>query len=390
MDYLKRARELSDELIEIRRHLHQNPEVGFDLPNTVSFVKEELAEYGIKAEDIGDNGVTATFGKAGGKTILLRADMDALPMEEKSGEEFAATNGYMHACGHDIHTTSLLGAAKMLKENEANLKGQIKLIFQPAEELLIGAKNMVDAGILENPKVDFAAGLHVDPTLPVSSIATVQGSFMSSANNFRIKIKGVGSHGSMPYAGVDPVFIGAKIVTGVPVIIARELPFNESAVITMGKFIGDGAVNVVPDEVIIEGTARTHTDSTRQYIKDRLPELVQEIAQTYRGEAEFEFLSDCPPLGNNSTDFEREKGYLEELVAGEYPVLETPPVMASEDFAYYSAEVPSHFWNLGCPHPDLEENHPVHHPQARFDEEMIPVGAASLAHFATSWLEDNQ
>lgn len=390
MSYVQRARDMQDEIIANRRHLHENPELGFDLPNTVAYVKEQLAEMGIEAEDIGDHGVTATFGNPDGKTILLRADMDALPIKEESGLDFAAEGSNSHACGHDIHTSILLGAAKLLKEDEDQLKGQVKLIFQPAEELLVGGGVMVDAGILENPKVDAAMGLHVWPHAEESGLAVREGVFMASANNFKIKVSGVGSHGAMPYTGVDPVYIGSQIVTGVPEIIARELPFDESAVITMGKFIGDGAVNVVPGEVLIEGTVRTFSNESREYIKERLPELVQDIAQSYRGSAELEFLSDCPVLINDEEMTAQTRNYLEEAVDSEFPVFEAAQQHGSEDFAYYANEVPSTFFLLQVPHPDAEELYPVHHPKVMFDEDMIPVGVGAMAHSAKRWLEDNQ
>lgn len=391
MNYMQEAKDMYDELVAIRRHIHENPEVGFNLPNTAQFVKDKLISYGIEPQDIGENGVTALFGKPGGKTIMLRADMDALPIEEQSGEPFSSTNGYMHACGHDIHTTCLLGVAKLLKENEDQLKGQIKLIFQPAEELLIGGDAMVKAGVLENPKVDAAVGLHVLPMIPKTGIGFSTGAFMSSANNFRIKIKGIGSHGSMPFNGVDPVFVGAKIITDIPEIIARELPFDKSAVVTMGKFIGDGAINVIPAEALIEGTIRTFTNSTREYFKKRFPEMVSKIAETYRATAEVEFLSDCPPLINEGSVTDSSIEYLNQFSKETgVELFELDPVHASEDFAYYAMEVPSFFYNLCNPVYDSEELYPVHHPKAVFDEGIIPVGVASMAYIATRWLEDNQ
>ncbi len=389
MNYMQRAYEMKEKIIADRRHLHQNPELGFELPKTVAYVKGQLREMGLEPEDIGDHGVTATFGNPGGKTILLRADMDALPIKEKSGLEFAAEGPNSHACGHDVHTSILLGAAKLLKEDEDKLAGQVKLIFQPAEELLIGGGVMVDAGVLENPKVDAAMGLHVWPHAEESGLAVREGVFMASANNFRIKVTGVGAHGAMPYTGVDPVYIGSQIVTGVPEIIARELPFDQSAAITMGKFIGDGAVNVIPDEVLIEGTVRAFSNKTREYIKERLPELVQEIAEAYRGTAELEFLSDCPVLINDEAMTAKTRGYLEEAVDREFPIFEADQQHGSEDFAYYANEVPSTFFLLHVPHPEAEELHPVHHPEVLFDEEMIPVGVGAMAHSAARWLEEN-
>lgn len=387
-DYMNKADSIKDELIEIRRHLHRNPEIGFDIPNTASFVKEKLISYGLEPQDIGKNGVTALIGKSGGKTILLRADMDALPIKEQTGLDFASENDYMHACGHDIHTTMLLGAAKMLKENEDQLDGQVKFIFQPAEELLVGGKEMVDAGILENPKVDAAMGMHVWPT-GGKGIQVIKDVFMASANNFRIKITGKGSHGAMPYNGVDPVYIGSKIVTGVPELVAREVPFDRSATITMGKFVAEGAVNVIPNEAVIEGTIRTFHNETREYIQKRFVEIVQGIAETYRGSAEVEFLCDVPVLINDPEFSGKAIGYLEEAAEGNFDLNEASPAGGSEDFAYYANEVPSMFYFVAMPDPDSDVHHNVHHPEVIFDESMIPVGSGSIAHAATRWLEDN-
>lgn len=390
MNYLERANEIFDDLVEIRRHIHKHPELGYELPETVKYVKEKLEEYGIEGQDFSKGGVTALIGKESGKTVLLRADMDALPIVEKSGLDFASSiEGRCHACGHDIHPTILLGAARLLKENEDKLKGQVKLIFQPAEELLTGGGVMVEDGILEKPKVDVAMGLHVWPHADKIGIGYNKGTMMSSANNFRIKIRGIGSHGSMPYLGVDPVFIGAKIVTGVPELIAREIKFDESAVVTMGKFVADGAINVIPSEAVIEGTVRTFSNETREYIKKRMPELVSDIARAYRGDAEVEFLSDCPVLINNTELANSALEYIKEVDEDIY-LQEVPRQSGSEDFAFYANEVPSFFFILQNPVKDESKRKPLHHPEVLFNEEAIPLGVAALAQLATRWLEDNK
>lgn len=389
MTYLDQAKEIKEELIEIRRHLHRNPEIGFDLPNTAAYVKEKLESYGIEPQDIGENGVTAVIGNPDGKTILLRADMDALPIKEKTGLDFASENDFMHACGHDIHTTMILGAAKLLKEQEDQLQGQVKFIFQPAEELLIGGKAMVDAGILENPKVDAAAGMHVWPT-GEKGLSVIKGQFMASAMNFKVKITGKGAHGAMPEKGVDPVFIGSKIVTGVPELTAREVQFDKSATITIGKFIGDGAVNVIPNEVYLEGTIRSFSNETRLYLKERFVEMVESIAKTYRGQAEVEFLSDVPVLINEENFSSQAIDYLNEVAEGNFKIHDVEPLGGSEDFAYYADKVPSMFYLVNMPDPNSDVHHNVHHPEVIFDEDMMSVGSGSIAHVASRWLEENK
>lgn len=389
MNYLEMAQSYFGEMQQNYRHLHQNPELGFDLPKTVAYVKQQLQSYGITPHDIGNHGITATIGKFGGKTVLLRADMDALPIKECSGLDFAATGDNSHTCGHDMHTTILLATAKMLKENEADLKGCVKLLFQPAEELLIGGQNMLEAGILTNPKVDAAMALHVAPNAPFEGLALKSGVVMASANNFQVKINGVGAHGAMPFHGVDAVYIGAQIVTAVPEIIARELPFDQSAVITMGGFRSNGAVNIIADEVIIEGTVRTFTDASREHIKRRLPELVAQIAQTYRGSATLTFLCDCPVLVNDAALSAFAKNQLHELVGHLYPVVDGVAQHTSEDFAYLASQVPAVYFNLCNPQPDAETVYPVHHPKVVFGQGMMPIGAAAMAHLASRYLAEN-
>lgn len=390
MDYLTLAQAHLDEAIAHYHTLHQMPELGFDLPKTSAYIKQALQSYGITPTDIGKSGITALIGDpTKGKTILLRADMDALPIKEQSGLPFCATGDTSHTCGHDIHSTILLMVAKFLKHNEQNLNGCVKLIFQPAEELLVGGLAMVEAGILDNPKVDVAMALHIAPNAPLSGIALKSGVAMASANNFIIKIKGVSAHGAMPYNGVDSVYIGSQIVVGVPEIIARELPFDKSAVITMGGFRSNGAVNIIADETIIEGTVRTFDDNSREYIKNRLPELVQSIAQTYRGTAELEFLCDCPVLINDERLSAQMRGYLEMLLAGVCPVVDGIAQHASEDFAHYASKVPSVYFNLCNPKPDKDGKvYPVHHPKMQTDERMIAIGIGAMATLAVKWLDD--
>lgn len=385
MNYLEEANKIYDDLVSYRRTLHENPEVGFELPKTIKFITERLTEWGIDHEVVEDSGVVALLGQ-GEKVVLLRMDMDALPIKEESGEDFASTNGNMHACGHDFHATMLLGAAKLLKENEAQLKGQVKLLFQPAEELLIGGDVMVKAGVLENPKVDVALSGHVNSQFE-PGFYVKKGVLMASANNFRIKIKGHGSHGAFPSEGVDPVNIGAHIVLRSQEIMARELPLDENVVLTMGRLHGDGSRNVIPEEVTIEGTMRSFDNDSRDFAKERLVEIVEETARTFRGEAHLEYISDVPVLITDDEVTEDFEEFIEPLAeeAG-IKIYEAPKLPGSEDFAYITHQVPSaHFW-FGNPHPECETRYALHHPKVRFDERPIPVGVAALAEFATKWL----
>lgn len=393
MNYLQAAKALAEEMVENRRHLYANPEVGFEVEETAGFVKDKLKSYGIEPRDIGCNGVTAIIGKAGGKTILLRADMDALPIKDQSGLDFAPSGNYMHACGHDYHTSILLATARMLKENEDQLQGQVKFIFQPAEELLVGAENMIEAGILENPRVDFAMGLHVAPNAPVNGIVLGPGINFAAALNFKITIQGEGAHGANPHDGIDPVYIGSQIVVNAPEILIRELPFDRSASMTMGRFIGDGAMNVIPDTVEIQGTIRTRSQESFKYLEKRFPELVEDLAKTFRGQAQVTFLAKCPVLENPEEETKQIKGFLQEIAEDNFNLIDLPESLGgtSEDFAHYSNQVPSVFYYLMNPYQEEDRPlYPVHNPKVRFDEGMLPIGAASLAHAASRWLEENR
>lgn len=388
MNYLDAAKLLHDEIVENRRYLHRNPEIGFALPKTSAFVKEKLAEYGYDdVTHLLEHGFYVEVGNGNGKTILLRADMDALPILEKSGVEFASeTEGRSHTCGHDIHTSTMLAVAKMLKENEAALEGKVRIEFQPAEELLIGSEKMVEAGLLEG--VDTALAAHVSPTDDLGLYFN-EGLSLASANNYRIKVKGVGAHGAMPYNGIDPVFVGAQIINALQVIISRELPFDKSATISTGGFDSPGSMNVIPDHVILEGTVRSFHVESQEYIKKRLPEIVEGIAKTFRAEAEVEFLSDVPPLYNDEELTREMRSYTEDFLGDDYPVGEFDAVHASEDFAFVTQLVPSVYFFTGTAHPEHPRK-PVHHPEVFFNEEGMVYTAATFAQMATQWLANNK
>lgn len=385
MSILEEARKLQEELVSYRRHLHENPELGYELPKTAGFVKEKLEEFGYEPETMLDYGLIAEIGKPG-KKILLRADMDALPIIEESGLEFSSSNDNSHTCGHDIHTTVMLGVAKLLKAHENELEGTVRLEFQPAEELLTGSADMVEAGLLDG--VDVALAAHVQPMEPASFLFR-EGISMTGANNYRIKVKGVGSHGAMPFNGVDPVFIATQIINATQSIVSRELPIDKSAVITTGGFESAGAINVIPKEVTIEGTARTYDEETRVYLKERLPELAEGIAKAYRGEIEFEWLSDVPSLVNDPELTQSVREYAKEAVGDEFDINEYGLAQASEDFAFVSQRVPTTYFNIGMAQ-DGVERHPVHHPQVVFNEDMISPTVAVFVESTIAWLRDNK
>ncbi len=388
MNFYERAIELKDEIVADRRYIHTNAEVGLELPKTKAYVMEKLKSYGIHPVECG-HGVTATIGKKG-RCILLRADMDALPMPEESGEEFACKTGKQaHACGHDFHTAMLLAAAKMLKENESSLQGTVKLMFQPAEETFEGSNDMLDAGILEEPSVDAALAYHVSPgQMPVGLVMyNSKSTMMFSVDGFRINIKGKGSHGAYPHKGIDPINIGVHIHLALQELIAREADPESSCVLTIGKFEAGAAANIIPDAAVLEGTLRTNNATEREKLVSRITQVAKKTAEVYGGEAVIDTLSSVPPLVCNADLTNEMLGYMRELnIPGfvEYPDVSAS---ASEDFAVIAEKVPSTFMYLSAGYMDERGAYSAHNPKVRFNEDVCPIGAACLAHCAQRWLQ---
>ena len=391
MNYYERALELKDETIANRRHIHKNAETGLDLPKTKAYVMKKLTEYGLEPKDCG-YGVTATLGK-GGKVLLLRADMDALPMPEESGEEFACPTGKeAHTCGHDFHAARLLTAAKMLKEKEDTLEGTIKFMFQPAEETFEGSKNMIENGILENPPVDAALAYHVSPgKMPIGLFMyNDKDTMMYSVDGFKITIHGKGSHGAYPPVGVDPINIGVHIHLALQELIARESDPTHSCVLTIGQFAGGTAANIIPETAVLQGTIRTNKPEARELLVRRMKEVAEKTAAVYNGTVDIEMISEVPPLICNPKLTDEVVGYMQELgIPGltPYPGISAS---ASEDFAVIAEKVPSTFMYLSAGYLDERGQYPAHHPKAQFNEDVCPIGAACLAHCASQWLKNNK
>lgn len=391
MNYYERALELKDETIANRRHIHKNAETGLDLPKTKAYVMEKLTEYGLEPKDCG-YGVTATLGK-GGKVLLLRADMDALPMPEESGEEFACPTGKeAHTCGHDFHAAMLLTAAKMLKEKEDTLEGTIKFMFQPAEETFEGSKNMIENGILENPPVDAALAYHVSPgKMPIGLFMyNDKDTMMYSVDGFKITIHGKGSHGAYPHVGVDPINIGVHIHLALQELIARESDPTHSCVLTIGQFAGGTAANIIPETAVLQGTIRTNKPEARELLVRRMKEVAEKTAAVYNGTVDIEMISEVPPLICNPKLTDEVVGYMQELgIPGltPYPGISAS---ASEDFAVIAEKVPSTFMYLSAGYLDERGQYPAHHTKAQFNEDVCPIGAACLAHCASQWLKNNK
>ncbi len=403
-ELLKEAQNIQNELIKNRRYLHTHPETGFDLTETKAYVKKELTDMGYSPIDCGKAGLTALAGgKKSGRVFLLRADMDALPIREEADVDFPSENGNMHACGHDMHTSMLLGAAKLLKQHEDEIHGTIKLMFQPAEEIFAGSKDMIEAGVLKNPDVDAALMIHVMAGLPMPSgtvIVCDGGISAPAADYFSIRIQGKGCHGSMPNNGIDPINAAAHIITALQEIHARELALSDEAVLTFGTIHGGAAENVIPDFVELGGTIRTYDEDVRSFLKKRMTEISQGIASTFRASAKVSFGTGCPTLKNDYELSSCISTYMTELLGKEKAFTagalsafsgekKAPKTAGSEDFAYVSQDVPSIMLALAAGNPSEGYCFPQHHPKVKFDEAALSYGTAIYTYAALRYLAEH-
>lgn len=392
MDFQKEALQIKDEIITNRRTIHHFAETAFDLPQTVDFVMKKLQEYGLEPKRVGKAGVSCLIGKPAGKTILLRADMDALPMAEETGLAFAAENGNCHSCGHDCHTAMLLGAAKILKAHEAELQGSVKLMFQPAEEKLAGALDMIANGILENPKVDAAMGLHITvgggDTCKPGVLSYRSGDASYSGDCIRITVKGKNAHGSTPQLGVDAISAAAHIILALQEIPAREISMESKDVVLVGMIQGGSSCNTVSGECVMEASVRSDSREGRAFLKKRVKEIAQSIAQAYRAEAEVEYVYGMPGLYCDPQVTKTLSGYLEEM-NGKDKVVQMYDMSGTEDFTMVAEQVPSAFFMLGVGSVAEGYHCGAHHPAMILDENALPVGTAAYCCTAMRFLEEN-
>ncbi|MGN0484345.1 MAG: M20 family metallopeptidase [Lachnospiraceae bacterium] len=400
---LQEAEKNADYLVQTRHYLHAHPETEFDLSNTTAFVKKELISMGYEPKECGKSGLTVLVGgKKTGKVFLIRADMDALPIQEEADVDFASTTaGKMHACGHDMHTTMLLGAAKLLKAHEDEIDGIIKLDFQPAEEVFEGSHDMIEAGLLKDPDVDAALMIHVMAGMPMPAgtvIVSDGGVSAPAADYFKINIQGKGCHGSMPNNGVDPITIAAHIITGLQELHARELALVDEAVLTIGSIHGGNADNAIPDSVELGGTLRTYDEEVRSFLKQRMTEISEGIAKSFRASAAVTFGSGCPTLKNDFDLSACAATYMKELLGPQKAFTaaeinqsgKTPKSAGSEDFAYVSQKVPSIMLALAAGEPDKGYCYPQHHPKVKFDDSVLAHGSAVYAYAAMRWLQEHK
>lgn len=390
-ELLEQAKALAPELVRWRRHIHENPEVSAVLPETCAYVTEELRKMGYEPYDVGGGVVAMLDGEPDGKVILLRGDMDALPLTEESGEAFASKNpGKMHACGHDTHTAMLLGAAKLLMDNKEKVKGRVKFMFQPGEEGYNGCKNMIAAGLLEDPHVDVAFGMHSSPACdyPTGTVLYSPKTYAASADAFKVTVHGKGAHGAHPEAGIDPINIITHIQLALQTLNSREHIQKEPLILTVCQIIAGDACNIIPESGFFTGTIRTFNQQVREHARKRFIEIVNGICATFGGSADIEWTTEMAPTINDSTVTPDVIGYIKELV-GEDQVAEVEPSMGSEDFSEVLLQVPGTYLNVSFGSKEEGYLYGAHHPKVRHNEEALPVGSAVYAQVAIEWLKNH-
>ncbi len=380
------AKEIKAEVINIRHHIHQNPELSFQEYKTAEFVENYLKSIGLEPYRMANTGVIAMIQGDGtnNKTIGLRADLDALPILEQNKTDYISKNeGVMHACGHDVHTSSLLGAAKILVSLKQHLKGNIKLIFQPGEEKLPGgASLLIKEGVLNNPKVDCIIGQHVMPLINTGNVGFKKGLYMASTDEIYIEIEGKGGHGAMPHLTIDPVVISAHVLIALQQITSRKASPIIPTVLSFGKINSNGgATNVIPNSVKIEGTLRTLNENWRKEAKILIKQIAENTAMAYGAKAHVNIVDGYPYLKNNA-ELTQSMIELANEYLGKEHVEELDTWMAAEDFAYYSQEIPASFYRLGTRNEDKGIVHSVHTNVFDIDEDAIENGCGLLAYLA--------
>ena len=377
-DIISQSREIHQWIVEKRRAIHRHPELMYEEFETSRLVQNTLSELGIEYEkDIAVTGVVGLLGNGEGPCVALRADMDALPIHEEADVEFRSEiDGKMHACGHDCHTAMLLGAARVLKDNEGEINGTIKLIFQPAEEGGAGGKMMRDQGVLKDPDVERIFGLHVSDKLPTGTLASKEGTLLAATSSIKILVSGNGGHAAMPHLTVDPVVTGSKIVVELQTLVSRELDPLESGVISITMANAGSATNVIPSSMELQGTIRSLTSDGITRLQQRVREVAEAIAMANRCIAEVTFPgNDFPPTVNDGECWALGRISAGEIL-GEECVSEMGSIMGGEDFSYYTQVIPGCFSFLGVGNPEIGAVYGVHHPKFKVDEDALSLGTA--------------
>lgn len=385
------AKDSVGKITKIRRHVHSNPELSFQEFETAKYIAAKLREFGLKPmEGIANTGVSALIeGKNPTKKVIaLRADIDALPIIEQNDVPYKSkVEGVMHACGHDVHTSSLLGTANILNQLKDEFEGTVKLIFQPGEEKAPGgASMMIKEGILENPAAENILGQHVAPLIQVGKIGFKEGLYMASADEIYITVKGKGGHAAMPQGNIDPVLIASHIIVALQQVVSRYATPTIPTVLSFGKVIAEGATNVIPNEVKIEGTFRTLNEEWRKEAKIKMKKLAEGLAESMGGSCDFYILDGYPFLHNDEVLTKRNKEFAIEYM-GKENVIDLDVWMAAEDFAYYSQEIDACFYRLGVRNEAKGIASNVHTPTFNIDEDALEIGAGLMAWLAIKELE---
>lgn len=391
IDFLDEAKKLKEEIIANRRYFHQYPETGFEEFNTSKKIISYLDELGIDSKAISGTGIVANIkGKGEGKTIALRSDLDALPLQDLKRKEYSSKiDGKMHACGHDGHMSVLMAAAKILNNHKEEFNGTVKLIFEPAEETVGGAQFMIKEGVLENPKVDAIVGLHVSELIDVGKIGMRYGVVNAASNPFKIRVKGKGGHGAHPEDCIDPIVVACQMVTSLQTIVSREISPHNPSIITIGKFIGGTAPNIIPEEVVLEGVIRTLTKEDREHSIKRLQEICNSVALAMRVKVEIEIVDGYPCLYNNDDMVIFGQNVFSQVIGKDNVITNITPSMGVESFAYFSQEVPSLFYFLGTRNYSKGIINPAHGGLFDLDEDGLVIGAALQSAIAFNYLNSN-
>ena len=388
-ELLESARALAPKIVADRRTIHSHPEMAYGERQTSTLVQARLRSLGIPFRaGLAETGVVAEVkgGRGDGPCVLLRADMDALPIDEKSGVAFASEiPGVMHACGHDAHTAMLLGAAQLLLDRRDQFAGTVKLMFQPAEEGGAGAARMIEEGVLRDPRVEAAFMLHCRPELEAGQVSYGAGTLMAGADGFTITVKGRGGHAARPHQAVDPIVVGAQIVVALQTLVSREVDPTVPAVVTIGSFVAGNASNVIPDTAVLRGTVRAFDPKLFKHLEDRVREVAATIAAAMRASVSVEFELSYPPATCDPAMAERLGDSARSLLGAE-SVLTSKPVMGAEDFAFVLQKVPGAMLWLGVKDPQWADPKPLHTATFDIDESALPIGSAAMAGVALDYL----
>ena len=387
IDFMARAESLRDELIERRRDFHRHPELAFEEHRTAAIVAEELNSLGLEVQTgVGQTGVIGILeGDSSGPTVLYRADMDALPIQEENSVDYASqAAGKMHACGHDGHTAIALGIAKVLSQHRAALGGRVKFVFQPAEEVGRGADSMIADGALEAPAPDYSLGIHLWNDLEVGNVSAVPGPTMSGAGMFEITVTGKGGHGAMPHQTADPIVCSAQIILALQTIVSRNVDPLDLVVITIGKLEGGTARNIIPQTVVFSGSFRLFREETREMVQRRIGEVAAGVARAMGCSAQVEFGLGMGAVVNDADVIARARdvfaGYADAVAVVEQPW------MASEDVGLFMRRNPSAYLLVGSANHERELDYPHHHPRFDFDENVLPLSVGLMSALIADYL----